>query len=372
MTFQFTRRPRRAALLVALAGVAGVAACDIPSEAPILRQTWILPADSASLGVAAMLPAGVRDTVVGTTPTFVVTTPTTVVNTTLGALCSQPACQSTTTVSAPTPAFTSPPGLLGSTINLPTGVNSVTVSGGSLRVLVNNNLGFDPLRPNGAGTAPFGQIRFAISSGTVTRTDTIRGSASQGMPTGATTTLLVTLPTGVYAGSISIAITVVVPAGGTASLNANNAFSLTSSLLNFAVSQATVVVNNVVVNTTPTTFSLTDVDLVDQVQGGGVILDVVNPFTASAALNVVFAAPAQGTGPAVTISKPINIPAQPTSITSVTLTQSELRSLLGKTGVSIRVNGTASGTGAGNSMVVTPASQITFRTKLQLILNVGA
>ena len=163
-----------------------------------------------------------------------------------------------------------------------------------------------------------------------------------------------------------------VPAGGTASLNASNGFSLTSSLLNFSVSQATVVVNNVAVNTTPTTFSLSDVDLVDQVQGGGVILDVVNPFTASAALNVVFAAPAQGTASAVTITKPINVPAQPTSSTSVTLTQSELRSLLGKTGVTIRVNGTASGTGAGNSMAVTPASRITFRTKLQLILNVGA
>lgn len=372
MTRAPSHRPRRAALLIALVGVASVAACDLPSEAPIFQQTWIVPTDSASIGATTLLPSGVRDTVIGATPAFVVSPSATVVNTTLGSICSASACQSVTTVSAPTPAFTSPAGLLGSTINLPTGVNSAIVTGGTLRVSITNNLGFDPLRPNGPVTAPYGQIIFSISSGAVTRTDTIRGSASQGLPTAATTALTATLPTGVYAGSVSIAVTLVVPAGGTASLNRANTFSLTSSLQNFSVSQATIMVNNVAINTSPVSFGLSDVDLVDQVQGGGVLLDIVNPFTVSATLNVVFAAPAQGTGSAVTISKPITIPAQRTSSTSVTLTQAELRSLLGKSGVSIRVDGTATGTGVGRSTIVEPASQITLRTKLQLILNVGA
>ena len=368
MTLSIPRRSRRVALLVALAGVA---ACDIPSSAPILQQTWIVPTDSATIGAATLLPSGVSITA-GATPTFIVSTPATVVNTNLGAICSQPACQSATTVSAPTPAFTSPVGLLGSTVNLPAGVSGVTVTGGTLNVVVTNNLGFDPLRPNGVNAAPYGQIIVTVSSGTVARTDTIRGSSTQGLPNALATTLVVNLPTGVYAGSVSIAISVVVPAGGTASLNRNNAFALTSTLQNFGVSQATVVVSGVAVNTAPTSFSLSDVDLGNQVQSGAVLLDVSNPFTASAALNLLLAAPAQSGEAAVNISKPITIPAQPSSSITVALTQSELQSLLGKTGVSIRVTGTASGTGAGNTTSVTPTSRITLRTRLQLILNVGA
>lgn len=371
MTLLIPRRPRRVALLVALAGVAGVAACDIPSEVPIFQQTWIVPTDSATIGAALLLPSGVSITA-GATPTFVVNTPATVVNTNLGAICSQSACQSATTVSAPNPAFTSPAGLLGSTVNLPTGVNGVTVTGGTLNVVITNNLGFDPLRPNGVNTAPYGQIVVAISSGTVARTDTVRGSSTQGLPNASATTLAVNLPTGVYAGSVSIAISLVVPAGGTANLNRSNAFALTSTLQNFGVSQATVVVNNVAVNTAPTSFSLSDVDLGERVQSGAVLLDVANPFTISAALNLLLAAPAQGGEPAVNISKPINIPAQPSSSTTVTLTQTDLQSVLGKSGVSLRVTGTASGTGTGNTTSVTPTSQITLRTRLQLILNVGA
>lgn len=368
MTLSIPRRLHGVALLATLTGIA---ACDIPSEAPIFQQTWIVPTDSATIGVTTLLPSGVSVTA-GATPSFAVTTPATVVNTTLGAICSQPACQSATTVNAPTPAFTSPAGLLGSTVNLPTGVTGVTVTGGTLNVVVTNNLGFDPLRPNGVSTAPYGQIIVAVSSGTVARTDTIRGSPTQGVPNATATTLSVNLPTGVYAGSVSIALSLVVPAGSSANLNRNNSFALTSTLQNFGVSQATVVVNNVAVNTAPTSFSLSDVDLGEQVQAGAVLLDIANPFTASAALNLLLAAPAQGGGPAVNISKPITIPAQPNSSVTVNLNQAELRSLLGKSGVSIRVTGNATGTGAGNSTSVLPTSQIVLRTRLQLVLNVGA
>lgn len=367
-----TRLPaRRLGAVAILAALLGVAACDIPSEAPIFQQTWVVPTDSVSVRASAFLPSGVAVTA-GPPASFAVNTSATVVNTTLGAICAQPACQSAGTVNAPTPAFTSPAGLLGSTVNLPADVNSVTVSGGTLTVVIVNNLGFDPLRPNGTATAPYGQIIFSISSGTVARTDTIRGSATVGIPNGATTTLSAVLPTGVYASSISVAITLVVPAGGNANLNRNNSFALTSSLQGFSASQASVVVTNDSVTTNPTTFSLSDVDLGDQVESGGVELDVVNPFTATANLNVEFNAPAQGGGPAVTVSKPLSIPAQPTSSTSIALSQSELRSLLGKSGVTVRVRGTVNGTGAGNAVIVTPTSQFTLRTRLRLVLNVGA
>lgn len=371
MTPAFPRGARRAALLLACTGLVGVQACDIPSEAPILQQTWIVPTDSASIGAASVLPAGVF-VVPGPPASFSFTTVTPSVSTTLGAICAQPACQSATTVTAPTPAFTSPAGLLNSTISFPAGVNGITVTGGQLSVAVNNSLGFDPLRPNGVNTAPYGEVIITVSSGAVSRTDTLRGSPTLGMPNGTTTPLSVTLPTGVYSGTVSVAISVTAPAGGNASMHRDNAFQLQSSLQGFAVSQATVVVNNVAVSTSPVSFSLSDVDVGDHVQGGALLLDIVNPFAATASVDVVLAAPAQNGDPAVTINKAIQITSSPTSSVTVALTQSDLQSLLGKGGVSIRVNGTVNGTGAGNTIVVTPTSQITLRTQLQLILNVGS
>jgi hypothetical protein len=347
-----------------------LAACEIPSDLPIFQQTWVVPTDSATIGAGTMLPAGVQITG-GASPSFQVTTPTTTVNTTLGAVCGQPACQSGTTVNAPVPAFTSPAGLFNSSVAMPSGVTALTVTGGSLTVTVTNNLGFDPLRPNGA-SAPFGQLIVVTTTGSLTKADTIRGTAASGIANAATTPIAVTLPTGTWGTSVSVALTLVVPAGGNANMASSNALSVQAALTGFAVSQATVVVNGTSVNTTPQSFSLSDLDLVDQVQSGGVDLTVANPLTASASLNVIISAPGTGTGPPVTITKPLTIPATPTSSASISLTQSELRSILGKTGVSIRVSGTASGTGPGNTVSVTPTSQIVLRTQMRLVLNVGA
>jgi hypothetical protein len=366
MSSSLARRLTGAALL---ASVGAVAACDLlPSEAPILQQTWVVPGDSVTVGVSQILPAGVNLNGAGTA--FVLSTPSANVSTTLGALCGLPVCTSTTTANVPVPAFTSGAGTLSSTIAIPAGVTAATVTGGNVVVAIANNLGFDPLRPNGA-TTPYGRLIVTRSSGTATRTDTI-GGLTQAMPSGATTTLTLALPTGTWANSLTFSLVFDVPAGANATLNANNSLSISASLQTLTVSGATVVVNNDAVNTAPSAFNLEDVDFADQVESGGFIIDVQNPFTASAALNMVITAPAQNGQAAVSITKPLTITAQPTSTTSVDLTKAELQSLVGKANVTIAVNGTATGTGAGNTVTVTPTQKITMRTKVRLVLNVGA
>ncbi|MFN0099281.1 MAG: hypothetical protein ACKVS7_11435 [Gemmatimonadaceae bacterium] len=360
------RRASRAALLMPLAVLA---ACDLPSEAPIFEQTWVVPADSVSVGVGNLLPSGVAVNGGGTA--FVVTTPAANINTSLGAVCGQAACQSGVTVNAPVPAFTSSVGAFSSSIAFPVGVNSASVAGGTIAILITNNLGFDPLRPNGAA-APYGRLIVTVTSGTTARTDTIQGSASQGIANSASTNFSVTLPIGSYANTVSVAMSLVVPAGGNANLNAGNAISVNAMLQNLAVSQATVVVSNRAISTAPSEFDLDGLDFDDEVQSGAIILDIANPFTAAGSLNVVINAPMQGGSPAVNIQKTIAISAQPNSSQTVALTRAELVSLLGKSGVTVSTNGTVTGTGAGNTVTVTPTSQITVRTQMQLILHVGA
>jgi hypothetical protein len=74
----------------------------------------------------------------------------------------------------------------------------------------------------------------------------------------------------------------------------------------------------------------------------------------------------------VSIQKSVNVAASSTTNGTIDLTQTELRSLLGKTGVSISTTGTVNGTGAGNGVTVLPTSELTIRTQLSLTINVGA
>lgn len=360
-----TKRPKRA---VALASLAIVAACDIPSSAPIFQQTWVVPGDSISVPVTQILPSNIVLNGAGTGFLVVVPAPA-AFNSTLGALCGLPECQSPGTVVAPVPAFTSSGAVLTRTVAFPATVVSAQVASGTLALQVLNQLGFDPLRPNGA-SAPYGSVSVTITNGAAVSTTTI-GGLNTAMPNGAPTTLNVPIPAGNYTGSFSVAVSFDVPAGGAASLAASNAITITPSVNALTVSQVSAVVQGEAIATTPEAYDLEDVDFADEVQGGGIIIDVENPFTATAALNVVLQAPAQNGDGAVLISKPLTIPATPTSTSTVTLSQLELRSLIGKSGVTMTVSGTADGTGAGNTVSVTPTQRITLRTTMQLLINVG-
>ena len=354
--------PRRLRLpAVLLAGL--LAACEVPSAPPILQQTWAVPGDSSGIGVTELLPTGVQ--VSG--GSFTATTQPGTMSSTLAQLCGQPACQSATTVSAPVPAFS---GSLQQGIGFPSGVTNVTVSGGTLTLAIANTLGFDPLRPNGAA-APYGSAAVLVSSGATSRTQTFDGS-TQAMPTGQTTTLSVALPTGAYTGSLTVMITFTVPAGGTASLRGSNAVAVTATVQGLTASSATVGLLNKPFSVAPTAFDLADVDFSDIVAGGELALRITNPLMAQAAATLTLSAPAQGTSGAVSITKPLPIPAGATQTTTIALTAAELRSLLGKTGVTIGLAGTATGLGSGSTVTVTPTQRIAVKSTIRLLLNAGA
>lgn len=357
----------RAVTLALLAGLPLLAACEVPSEAPIFRQTWVVPADTVAVAAADILPDGI--TISG--DAFAFDTPGATFSTTLADLCGQPACQVPGTVTAPTPAFSSPPGALSSTVAFPDGVTSATSDGAIVHIAITNDLGFDLLRPNGAGTAPFGTMTITISSGAASQQYVLNG-ATQGLPTGAATPLILLLDAGTtLTDELAFDVSFDVPAGGPAPMNGSNGIEIAVSVQEFLVSQATIALSEAV-STDPTEFDLEDIDFGDEIQGGAILMDITNPLTASAAFNAVIIAPAQDGEPLVTITKPFAIAAQPTSTATITLSQAELRSIVGKQGVTIRMDGTVTGTGPGGTVTVTPASEITVRTKLQFTIDIGA
>ncbi len=362
--------PRTA--LVVLVGA--LAACDKESlekliPIPILQETWVIPGDSMTVGVTHILPTNVAVTGAGTA--FAVTIPSpSSFSTTLGVLCGQVICQSSIAVVAPVPAFSTGTNPLTTTVVFPAGVTAATVASGTLNLSISNSLGFDLLQPSG-GVAPYGSMAITVTSGASTSTTSFTG-ATRTMANGVTTLFAVPMPIGAYTGTIAVSVAFIVPAGANASMQSSNALSVSAAMAGLTLTQATVVVNADPVNTAPSAFDLESADFAGQVESGALLVNVLNSFTASATLSVVIAAPAQnGTG-AVSITKALNIPATPTSTASINFSRAELQSILGKSGVTMAVNGTATGTGAGNTVTVTPTQQITLRTRVQLVLNVGA
>ncbi len=363
-----TQRSWRASRAAIIALAAGIAACDVPSSPPIFEQTWVVPADSVEVNVSQILPTNVALNGGGTAFLVTVASPAAFA-TTLGTLCGQPECQAGAPVSAPVPAFTSSGAALTRVVPFPATVASATITGGTLALQVTNSLGFDPLRPNGA-SAPYGSLAITITNGATNTTTTFTG-ATQAMATGAVTNLSVPIPAGTYGTSFTVSAAFTVPAGNTATMAASNAFSIAPSVTGLTLSAASVVVNGEAISTTPTAFDLSDVDFGDEIESGAIKLDVVNPFTATATLQLFISAPAQGSSGPVDVVKNINIPATPTSQATVNLTKQEITSLAGKSGVTIRVVGTANGTGAGNTVSVTPAQVLKMLTSVQLVVRVG-
>ena len=91
-------------LRTVFAGTVGcllLAACDIPTDVPVLEQRWIIPVEETTLGVDRLLPSGI--TVSGSN--FDVSVDPLTTSETLSSLCSS--CVALNGLVVPAPAFTS-------------------------------------------------------------------------------------------------------------------------------------------------------------------------------------------------------------------------------------------------------------------------
>ena len=86
-------------ILVATAPCLLLAACDIPTDVPILEQRWVIPVEESALGVDELLPSGV--TLAGSN--FSVNVDPVSAGESIGVLC--PACPDSGGVPVPVPAF---------------------------------------------------------------------------------------------------------------------------------------------------------------------------------------------------------------------------------------------------------------------------
>lgn len=345
-------------MLASAASFLLLAACDIPTSAPINDSRWIVPSQSTTIAVSNFLPTGV--TVTGDGSGFVVSAASASVTRALSQDC--PACAAANGFVAPKPAFT---GNASASTSLPSDVASATLTGGTLQVNVTNNYTFDPIRPSAAAASARGYAVITITSGTtIVGKDSIDGAVFALPANGGTLARSVPL-SGAISGASPLTMTVVLnsPAGDAVLIDASRTIVVSATPNSLKVASANVAVVNRQVSTS-TTINLSGIDksITDHVQSGSLVLNIANPFAVTGTLSVRLA-PASGT--AIVKSVPL---VGGSSAPSLTFTKSEIASLLGQN-VTLTISGPVNAT--GGSVSVSPNQVVSVTTKLDLAIEVG-
>jgi len=341
-----------------------LAACDIPTDAPKLEQEWIIPLAETTIEVVELLPDNVGLT--GDESAFTVEVEPIAFQETLGTLC--PACAGLDGLTVPKPAFT---GDFTETVLLPEDVESVQVQEARIVVVARNRFTFDPLRPPGGNRGSFTlTLRDGSPTGPILDEIVVDGEDTSFGP-GATLTRELE-----YAGAVSsaLALTVTVdsPAGGPEPGNwvlvrLNDQIEATATPQDIEASSAVIDVSGRVFSFGVTELDVEDVsdDIVDRVQEGTIQLDIVNPWSVGAILNLTIVGPTMA-APVVLIAA---VPAASTSSVEVDFTQAELQSFLGRPDVVITGQGTVN-QDAG-TVTLTPGQILTVKSKLDLVILIG-
>lgn len=345
-----------------------LAACELPTRLPNWDQTWLIPGDSASIGVSELLPSSGSVTMssVGGQPVFALTVAAPgAYSETLGQICSACAAANGTTV--PKPAF-----LLRDSVSttLPSDVVAATVVSGTFTYTVTNNFSFDPIRPAAAG-APYGSFVVTVLNGnTVVAHDSVNGQDFAMGKNGGTLqrTISVNLDNGPLAldGSAPMYVRLALdsPQGDPVTINSSQSISIAFQPSPVSLSQAQVQIGSQSVNASQTSIDFTSVSdqaVINRVQGGTIHLAIASPFGVQGTLTATIAAP--GTAPIVK-SLPLTTAAQQTQ--DITLSADELRSLLGKS-VTLDVSGTVSS--PSGTVTLTPTQQLKVNSTFQIILS---
>lgn len=347
-------------VIVGATPLVSIVACGLPTEAPkapLIDVRWVVPTQSSRITVGSLLPNGV--TILPDSSGFTVAIPNSTITRTLSQDCS--ACVAANGLTAPKPAFVAFASLASS---LPAEITSSALVGGALQVVMSHSYTFDPLRPNAASSGARGYAVITVSNGTtVIGKDSIDGATTAFSPN---TPLTRSIPlTGPISGSAPVTASVVVnsPLGDPVPIDASRTLTATSSAVGLKVASANVTVVGRQLNST-SSIDLSGIDktVTDKVQGGALLLTLVNPFAVTSLLTVKFSP--QG-GATITRTVPL---ATGNSTVRIDFNTAELKSLLGHN-VSLAYTGAVTPT--AGFVTISPRQAVVITTRLDIALQVG-
>jgi hypothetical protein len=322
-----------------------LAACDIPTDVPIIETRWIIPVEETTLGVDELLPSGI--TVSGSN--FDVSIDPFSTSETLNTLCE--GCSILNGLTVPAPAFADS---FDVTENLPADVSAATIASGSVQIVIQNGFSFDPIAGGGTFT-----VTLRAGEGGAQLGQIVIDGTSETMGAGSTLTRTLTIGASSIGTTFFASVNVVSPGGQTATIDTNDEITVTATTTALLVSSATVNVQSQSVSFAAVQLDVGDIgsEITDRIVSGAVILDVTNPFGVSVTGSIVL-------GPT---TKTFSISASATSEVTISYTGDELRSFLGQDNVTFSGSGTAS----GGSVTVSPGQEMVIDASVDLTLTIG-
>jgi len=336
------------ALLLALG------ACDVPTEAPILEQRWILPVENTTVPVDDFLP----DDVTEADGAFLVEVDPFTTRLTLAEMC--PVCTVADGAVVPKPPFTVQ---FQESQELPGDVAGLSVSSGELRLDIRNTLGFDPIRPGGDPGSMTLSLRDGVGGPTVASV-TLDGAADA-LPDGSTTATTIDLAGVQVGGTVELVVEVTSPAGDPVRIDSDGALEVEASTGTVDASSATIEVAGQTVDIDRVELDVEDVDeaIRDRIEEGTILLDVQNPFGVAASGTLVIE---YGSGD---IAKPLSIASGASTTSEIDYTGDELRTFLGRSSVALAGSATVD-PGAG-SIAVEPGQEMEIVGSLAVTILIG-
>ncbi len=329
----------------ALAGCLVIAACEVPTDPPLLEQRWVIPIEETTMSVGELLPTGV----VVSGNDFSVTIDPFSPSQSLGAACG--ACAAANGLTVPAPAFSDS---FNASEDLPADVTAATISAASIEVSISNGFSFDPIA--GGGTL---MITLSDGQGGAELGQLTLDGASDSIPAFGTVTRTLTIGSASIATTLFASVDIVSVGGQVALINTSQQISVTMTTTSLLLSSATVNISNQSVDLETVDLDLGDIDedLTDRIQYGNVILDVVNPFGVSVAGTLTIGA----------TTKLYSIPSDANSTVIIDYTATELQSILGQDDITMAASGTVSGA----MITVRPDDEMLVTASIDMTLLIG-
>lgn len=336
----------------------GAAACEYPTDLPIVEQQWIAPIEDTRFGVDDLLPGDVTVSPDGSA--FVVNFDPVSFSSTLGDIC--PACVAADGFTVPKPPFS---GDIESGIDFPASVSSVTIVDGSVLIDITNGLNFDPLNPGGPASGELVIMVTDDADDDVVASTTVDGATTT-FAQGTTLNLNLPLQAVTVEGNIVATVTLTSPEGDPVTVDSSLPISIVATVSNARVSEVSIDVSNESVTLDPVSIDLEDIgdDIANRVVSGAFIIEVENPFGVAASVQFTI------DGPTISpIQKSVDIGGAAMSTERVEFTGAEIQTMLGEP--SLTLTGGAMVDPAAGIVTVQPGQELVFAASLDFTLQVG-
>jgi hypothetical protein len=332
-----------------------VAACDFPTDLPIIDSRWVIPIPSDSVTVEDILAGDV--TIDG--EYFAIAADRAEDEETLADLC--PLC--------PNGIFPKPAFLVDLTTRttLPDELVQATLAdGGVVEFTLLHDLALDPLRPTPSAR---GDITMALYSGGTLIANSVIDGDTTALPPDVEFRFSVPIPAGsVVSNDIEIVVTIVSPAGGISRLDRSQRILVSVQPQNIRASSAVIRIDNQVMEPSLTEFDVGEVDesVRSRVQDATLELVLDNPFPIAGEFRARFLA----NGDPLIPERTVPVTGGNETI-AMPLSQDEIDAILDAGLVQVEFSGTFTGSAPNQEVTVTPDQVLRIAPRLVIGARIG-